>query len=241
MPSLAAADESPPTYNGDMSFRIDEASGPEEFTWRIEVGPRQTLEEISDQQALVLNQGGFTAVEIDAEKAHDVDGTSVPTSLRVTQPDQITLTVHHREGDPENGGAPFAYPILSGPGFEFGYRAAEILLPPSPPGSAVDGPPPAESVVAAMARKKACGAVVNPYPGTRYEGVPLSGIESMGVSCSTARLIARRAHRKALGLPVPVSGVRHFDWHGWKVRGDLRPSSDVYAARRDGMLVSWRF
>ena len=56
-----------------------------------------------------------------------------------------------------------------------------------------------------------------------------------------ARRVARRAHYKALGLPLPRSGVRHFTWHGWKVSGDLRPSSDVYVARLPGKLVRWRF
>ena len=86
-----------------------------------------------------------------------------------------------------------------------------------------------------------CPPVVDPYAGTRYEGVNLSRIRASGVSCAVARRVARRAHYKALGLPLPRNGVRHFSWHGWKVSGDLRPSSDVYVARLPGKVVRWRF
>lgn len=86
-----------------------------------------------------------------------------------------------------------------------------------------------------------CRPVVNPYPGTRYAGVNLRQIRSTGVRCPVARHVARKAHYKALGLPVPVSGIRRFRWHGWSVTGDLRTASDSYVARRDGKRISWRF
>jgi hypothetical protein len=86
-----------------------------------------------------------------------------------------------------------------------------------------------------------CRPVVNPYPNTRYEGVDLSRIRATGVSCRRARRVARRAHYKALRLPPPLTGVRRFSWHGWRVTGDLRGSSDRYVARRDGKRVRWRF
>jgi hypothetical protein len=35
--------------------------------------------------------------------------------------------------------------------------------------------------------------------------------------------------------------VRHFEWHGWRVTGDIRPPSDRYVAKRDGKRVSWLF
>lgn len=86
-----------------------------------------------------------------------------------------------------------------------------------------------------------CGRVVNPYPDTRYEGVDLRRIRATGVSCRKARRVARGAHRKALGLTPPVSGVRRFTWHGWRVTGDLRGSSDRYVAKKDGKRVRWLF
>jgi hypothetical protein len=83
--------------------------------------------------------------------------------------------------------------------------------------------------------------VHNPYPGTRYEGVDLTHIRAEGVRCPRARHVARRAHKKALGITPPPSLIRHFRWNGWKVRGDLRPSHDRYVATRRGKRVRWRF
>lgn len=88
---------------------------------------------------------------------------------------------------------------------------------------------------------RACGSVPDPYPGTRYEGVDLTRIEAVGVSCAIARYVARGAHRKALGITPPASGVRVLRWKGWRVRGDLRGASDRYVARKPGKLVRWRF
>jgi hypothetical protein len=88
---------------------------------------------------------------------------------------------------------------------------------------------------------RSCGSVANPYPGTRYEGVSLSRITATGVSCATARRVARGAHRKALGLTPSASGLRRFSWNGWRIAGDLRPSSDRYVATRGAARVRWRF
>jgi len=93
----------------------------------------------------------------------------------------------------------------------------------------------------AAAQAKSCEPVRNPYPGTRYEGPDLSHIRALRTSCRTARRVARRAHYKALGLPLPVDGIHRFRWHGWRVRGDLRPDSDKYVARKGTRRVRWRF
>jgi len=93
----------------------------------------------------------------------------------------------------------------------------------------------------ATAQTRSCESVANPYPGTRYEGVPLSRITASGVSCRTARRVARRAHRRALGLAPSAIGVRTFTWKGWRVTGDLRGTSDRYVATKDGDRVRWRF
>ena len=84
----------------------------------------------------------------------------------------------------------------------------------------------AGATVADGTAPKACGRVDNPYPGTRYEGEDLTRIRAVGVSCPGARRVARRAHRKALGITPPPSGVRHFTWKGWQVTGDLRGDHD---------------
>ena len=98
-------------------------------------------------------------------------------------------------------------------------------------------------VVAAPGAQAAqrCKPVLNPYPGTRYRGVDLTRVRATGVSCATARRVARRAHRKALRFTTPVGGIRQFSWHGWQVTGHLRGDTDRYSARRPGKRVSWRF
>lgn len=94
---------------------------------------------------------------------------------------------------------------------------------------------------AAQASTKSCNPVVNPYAGTRYEGANLSQIRATGVSCRIARQVARGAHQKALGTPLPADGVRRITWHGWAVRGDVRGESDSYVATSGAKRVSWRF
>jgi hypothetical protein len=91
------------------------------------------------------------------------------------------------------------------------------------------------------ASTRSCAPVLNPYPGTRYEGEDLRRIRATGVPCRRARRVARGAHRKALGLTPPSSGVRRFRWRGWHVRGDLRGASDRYVARRGENRVRWVF
>jgi hypothetical protein len=91
----------------------------------------------------------------------------------------------------------------------------------------------------ADAALRACKPVLDPYPGTRYDGVDLTRIRT-SVSCETARRVARRAHRKALRT-APTGSFRRFTWRGWAVTGDLRPDHDRYVARKDGRQVRWRF
>ena len=87
-----------------------------------------------------------------------------------------------------------------------------------------------------------CDRIVNPYEGTRYEGEDLRRIRAFGVTCRRARRVARRAHREALGMTPPPSGVRHFSWNGWHVTGDLRGDTDRYEATRGrGRRVHWIF
>ena len=99
----------------------------------------------------------------------------------------------------------------------------------------------AEAPSAGAAAAKECGRIVNPYEGTRYEGVDIRRIRAVGVSCRGARRVARRAHRKALGITPPPSGIRRFSWNGWSVTGDLRGSTDRYVAARGAKRVRWLF
>ena len=88
---------------------------------------------------------------------------------------------------------------------------------------------------------RSCRAVVNPYPGTRYDGIDLTRIRATRVSCRGARRVARGAHRKALGITPPTSGIRRFGWRGWTVTGNLRGSRDRYVAARGSKRVRWVF
>ena len=71
---------------------------------------------------------------------------------------------------------------------------------------------------AGAASYKSCKPVVNPYAGSRYEGVNLSSIRVLNGSCAGARAVAKGAHRKALGLTPGWSPIRRFTWGGWRVR-----------------------
>ena len=95
--------------------------------------------------------------------------------------------------------------------------------------------------VPATAAAESCEPVVNPYEGTRYEGVDLSHIEARGVSCSKARRIAKRAHKKGLASVPSPDGYLDYRSNGWDVSGNLRPSSDRYVATRHDKKVRWRF
>ena len=94
---------------------------------------------------------------------------------------------------------------------------------------------------AGAASYKSCKPVVNPYAGTRYEGVNLSSIRVLNGSCAGARLVAKGAHRKALGMTPGPDPVRRFTWGGWRVKGDLRGDSDRYLAIKGSKRVRWRF
>ncbi len=92
------------------------------------------------------------------------------------------------------------------------------------------------------AASRSCKPVVNPYAGSRYEGVDLRRVRAVNVRCAVARRVARGAHRKALGMTPPPSGIRSFRWRGWKVTGNLRGDVDHYLARRrGGKRVRWLF
>jgi hypothetical protein len=144
-----AADPEPPPYEG-MTFRqINGPADPEEYSWTVQLDDEQELKLIDDQHAQVYwDDGDRVAFTIDAQPAHDSHGTSVPTSIHVSDGDIITLTVHHRDGNPAAGGASFVYPITAGAGWEGGFQTHVIQIPPAtaPPGSEVK-PPVASCVV----------------------------------------------------------------------------------------------
>lgn len=120
-PSLASAESGEiPPFTGSMGFKsITGPEGPEEFSWRVHLDEGQDLRQVDDQSAAVyFTEPDHLSVTITAAAAHDAHGTSVPTTLAVTGADVITLTVHHRAGNPVAGGAAFVYPVIAGEGWE---------------------------------------------------------------------------------------------------------------------------
>jgi hypothetical protein len=127
----AGAVEPCPEYDGAMTFpAIHGPEDPEDYCWEVHLYEGQELVEIDNRHAAVYYESGRLAFEIEAEAAHDAEGTTVPTTLAVSGGNIITLTVHHRTGNPAAGGAPFDYPILAGEGWEGGSQSVEIKGPP---------------------------------------------------------------------------------------------------------------
>jgi hypothetical protein len=130
--AAAASAEPIPPFDGTMSFHeIEGPEGPEEFSWQVKLGEEEELRAIDETHAGVYWVGDETlAMTITAVLAHDADGANVPTTLVVTQPNVITLTVHHRAGNPTAGGTPFDYPVIAGVGWEGGFQTYTVVMPP---------------------------------------------------------------------------------------------------------------
>jgi hypothetical protein len=108
---------------------ITSPSSPEEYEYRFEnLIPGDTVEQVSEDEVVISNAEGNAIGWVHRDLAHDAVGATVPTTLRV-EGDAAILTVHHREGNPAAGGAPFAYPISGGVGWEGGYRTISFLMP----------------------------------------------------------------------------------------------------------------
>lgn len=137
----ASADAALPEYNGVQTFQdIRGPEGPEEFSWQVGLDEGQELRLVDDQHAEVLySEEERLSFTISAIPAHDAIGTNVPTTLAITQPDILTLTVHHREGNPAAGGASFDYPVIAGAGWEGGFHATERTITPEESAVATHG------------------------------------------------------------------------------------------------------
>jgi hypothetical protein len=120
-----------PVYDGTMLPRAIQGPGnPEEYSYRVKLRPRQTLVAVDETEAEVRYEGGLVAFPISPEPAHDANGATVPTTLRVSGGDVLTYIVHHREGNPAAGGVPFDYPVTAGPGWEGGSATVIVKGPP---------------------------------------------------------------------------------------------------------------
>jgi hypothetical protein len=182
----ATASAEPAPYVGDMGFpSIQDPSGQEDYSWQVQLSEDQALEQIDDQTAIVYYAGDHvTALAITAEAAHDAVGTNVPTTLSVSGSNVITLTVHHRAGNPDAGGTPFDYPILAGPGWEGGIQ----------PGVVVIGPP--DEAELREERERRARAALE----AERSGVALSGCLVPRLKGKSLRASKRRLARAGCGV-----------------------------------------
>lgn len=134
VPSVAAASETCPPYEGMWFPQIKGPRDPEDFCFEVQLNEGQTLEQIDDHHVGVRSKTGAIAWEVQAALAHDATGVEVPTTIAVTGGNLVTLTVHHRAGNSAAGGTPFTYPISPGAGWEGGFATVTVLMPPAEPG-----------------------------------------------------------------------------------------------------------
>jgi hypothetical protein len=119
-----------PKYDGSLEFpTIHGPTAPEEYPFRVELQPEETLTQLNKTEAEVVYEGLIVMGRIKAMPAHDNTGTAVPTSLSVTAPDIVTEIVHHQPSDPASGGASFAYPITAGEPFTPGPSTVTVVVP----------------------------------------------------------------------------------------------------------------
>ena len=115
-----------PLNDGGMIFEtIRDESAPEEYSYRISLGEEQELRRVNDTTVEVYYSSGMPAFAINAVPASDAVGTTVPTTLRKTAEDVVTLTVHYKAGAE---GQPFVYPVVAGSGWEGGFRTINVEM-----------------------------------------------------------------------------------------------------------------
>jgi hypothetical protein len=131
LPAAAVAAEPCAPFDGAMSFPdIHSLEDPEDYCWKVSLQEGQELRQVSETAAKVFFESGHEAFTITATPASDAAGATVPTTLTVTAPDLITLTVHHRAGNPAADGAPFDYPVIQGEGWEGPRVPLQVKGPP---------------------------------------------------------------------------------------------------------------
>jgi PASTA domain len=150
---------------------------PEEYPFHVTLGEEQFLQPVSATEVDAYYAGYSRAFAINAEEAHDAVGTAVPTTLELTARDVVTLTVHYREGNPADAGAPFVYPISTGSGWTGGFTTVVV---------------PMENPFAAAERKI---VEANPPAPTEPLPVPACKVPSLrGYSLRGAKNRLRAAH-----------------------------------------------
>jgi hypothetical protein len=192
----AWAVEPRPLDDGGMIFpEIHSSADPEEYAYTVSLGGDQELPQIDERHVGVFYSYGTPSFTIEAESAHDAEGAAVPTTLMITKEDVITLTVHHREGNPAAAGAPFTYPITGGTGWAGGFRT-EVVTMVNPNVK----PPPAETAVAPE-RVLVTRALGEDKLYYRPHTFLLSGDGTFGID---------KVHWKSYGGPVATATGRAF-------------------------------
>jgi len=91
---------------------------------------------------------------------------------------------------------------------------------------------------------KSCRSIpnVSQLDGTRFAGSDIFRIRAQGVSCPTARSVARAATVRALAITPPATGIKRFRYQSWSVSDDLRGNNDRYSATGSATKrVTWLF
>jgi hypothetical protein len=129
-----------PVSEGGFDFpAIRGPEDPEEYPFQWgPLSPKLTARQANDQE-IVFEYAEYEVIgwTTDAVPAHDADGATVPTTLKLSEDEEgpvITEIVHYRGGNPAAGGTPFVFPIMEGTGWEGGYRTISFeLTEPTPP------------------------------------------------------------------------------------------------------------
>ncbi len=96
--------------------------------------------------------------------------------------------------------------------------------------------------VTADAAFKRCRPVLNVLEGTRFEGSDLYRIRAQGVTCGTARRVARRGTYKAVRATPDAGGIVRVRYRRWRIVDDLRGQVDSFRARaRREKRIRWLF
>lgn len=116
-----------PIYDGAMTFQsIREASGPQDYSWEVQLDSDQELKLIDAQHAQVVYDEGHPAFTITAIPAHDATGKAVLTQISAAEGNVLTLHVAHQGGG-------FVYPVIAGAGWEGGFGTVIAIIPPPEP------------------------------------------------------------------------------------------------------------
>jgi hypothetical protein len=158
--------------------QINGPGDPEDYCFEVTLGAEQELRQIDDRHVGAFYSTGQAGFEITAEEASDAVGASVPTTLTLTSANIVTLTVHHREGNPLANWASFHYPVVGGSGWEGGFHTTEVAMSPASPPPVEEAPSPTCEVPILQGRTLksarrallAAGCQLGPIRGHRHLG-----------------------------------------------------------------------